>query len=248
MKLENKVAVITGGNSGIGLATAKEFIEQGAHVYITGRRKEQLDEAVKQLGSGVTAVQSDVSNLEDIDKLIAEVKGKHGKIDVLVSNVGIAHFEPLGYISEESFDQLFSTNVKGTVFLVQKALPLMSTGGSIILTGSVNGSKGTPAMSVYSATKAAVRNLARSWALDLKGTGIRVNVLSPGATSTENVVKNLNAIGQFEAISEGIAQQSPLGRFAEPHEVAKAALFLASDDSTFTTGSELFVDGGFGQI
>ncbi|MBF6643885.1 SDR family oxidoreductase [Chryseobacterium indologenes] len=248
MKLENKVVVITGGNSGIGLATAKEFIEQGAHVYITGRRKEQLDEAVKQLGSGVTAVQSDVSNLEDIDKLIAEVKGKHGKIDVLVSNVGIAHFEPLGYISEESFDQLFSTNVKGTVFLVQKALPLMSTGGSIILTGSVNGSKGTPAMSVYSATKAAVRNLARSWALDLKGTGIRVNVLSPGATSTENVVKNLNAIGQFEAISEGIAQQSPLGRFAEPHEVAKAALFLASDDSTFTTGSELFVDGGFGQI
>ncbi|MGG7468769.1 SDR family NAD(P)-dependent oxidoreductase [Chryseobacterium arthrosphaerae] len=248
MKLENKVAVITGGNSGIGLATAKEFIEQGAHVYITGRRKEQLDEAVKQLGSGVTAVRSDVSNLEDIDKLIAEVKGKHGKIDVLVSNVGIAHFEPLGYISEESFDQLFSTNVKGTVFLVQKALPLMSTGGSIILTGSVNGSKGTPAMSVYSATKAAVRNLARSWALDLKGTGIRVNVLSPGATSTENVVKNLNAIGQFEAISEGIAQQSPLGRFAEPHEVAKAALFLASDDSTFTTGSELFVDGGFGQI
>lgn len=248
MKLENKVAVITGGNSGIGLATAKEFIEQGAHVYITGRRKEQLDEAVKQLGSGVTAVQSDVSNLEDIDKLIAEVKGKHGKIDVLVSNVGIAHFEPLGYISEESFDQLFSTNVKGTVFLVQKALPLMSTGGSIILTGSVHGSKGTPAMSVYSATKAAVRNLARSWALDLKGTGIRVNVLSPGATSTENVVKNLNAIGQFEAISEGIALQSPLGRFAEPHEVAKAALFLASDDSTFTTGSELFVDGGFGQI
>lgn len=248
MKLENKVAVITGGNSGIGFAAAKEFIEQGAHVYITGRGKEQLDEAVAQLGSAATAVQGDVSKLEDLDRLIAEVKKNHGKIDVLVSNVGIAHFEPLGHITESSFDQLFSTNVKGTVFLVQKALPLMSAGGSIILTGSVNGSKGTPAMSVYGATKAAVRNLARSWALDLKGTGIRVNVLSPGATSTENVVKNLNAIGQLDAITAGVAQQSPLGRFAEPQEVAKAVLFLASDDSAFMTGSELFVDGGFGQI
>lgn len=248
MKLKNKIALITGGNSGIGLAMAKEFIAQGAHVYITGRGKEQLDEAVKQLGSNVTAVQSDISKLDDIDLLIALIQKQHKKLDILVSNVGIAHFEPLGHITEASFDQLFSTNVKGTVFLVQKALPLMSQGASVILMGSVNGSKGTPAMSVYSATKAAIRNLARSWALDLKGTGIRVNVLSPGATSTENVVKNLSAIGQFDAVSASVAEQSPLGRFGKSEEVAKVASFLASDDSIFMTGSEVFVDGGFGQI
>lgn len=248
MKLNNKVAVITGANSGIGLAAAKEFIEQGAHVYITGRSQEQLDKAVAELGNQVTAVQGDISKMEDIDTLISVVKEKHGKIDVLVSNVGIAHFEPLGHITEASYDQLFGTNVKGTVFLVQKALPLMSSGGSIILMGSVNGSKGIAAMSVYGATKAALRSLAQSWALDLKGSGIRVNVLSPGATSTENVINNLSAIGQLDAVSKNLAEQSPLGRFAEPIEVAKVLLFLASADSSFMTGSELFVDGGFVQI
>lgn len=248
MKLNNKVAVITGANSGIGLAAAKEFIEQGAHVYITGRSQEQLDKAVAELGNQVTAIQGDISKMEDIDTLISVVTEKHGKIDVLVSNVGIAHFEPLGHITEASYDQLFATNVKGTVFLVQKALPLMSSGGSIILMGSVNGSKGIAAMSVYGATKAALRSLAQSWALDLKGSGIRVNVLSPGATSTENVINNLSAIGQLDAVSKNLAEQSPLGRFAEPIEVAKVMLFLASADSSFMTGSELFVDGGFVQI
>lgn len=248
MKLTNKVTVITGANSGIGLATAKEFIGQGAHVYITGRSQEQLDKAAADLGGQVTAVKCDISKMEDIDALISTVKEKHGKIDVLVSNVGIAHFEPLGHITEASYDQLFATNVKGTVFLVQKALPMMSSGGSIILTGSVNGSKGIAAMSVYGATKAALRSLAQSWALDLKGSGIRVNVLSPGATSTENVIKNLDAIGQLDAVTKNLADQSPLGRFAEPREVAKVMLFLASADSSFMTGSELFVDGGFVQI
>ena len=248
MELKDKVAIITGGNSGIGLATAKLFVSNGAHVYITGRNKQQLSKAASEIGSGVTQVQGDVSNLDDLDLLIDEVKEKHGKIDILFSNVGIAHFEPLGYITEASVDQLFSTNVKGTIFLVQKALPLMSDGGSIILAGSINGSKGTSAMSVYSASKAAIRNLARSWALDLKGTGIRVNVLSPGATLTENVTNNLTQIGQLEAIKEGIRQQSPMGRFAEPNEVASAALFLASENSRFMTGSEIFVDGGSAQV
>ncbi|WP_426278780.1 SDR family NAD(P)-dependent oxidoreductase [Chryseobacterium sp. S-02] len=247
-RLENKIVVITGGSKGIGLASAKLFVAQGAYVYIVGRNQKTLDEAVAQIEQNVTALKADVSNLADIDRLIDEVKAAHGKIDVLFSNVGNALWEPLGHITEASFDELFTTNVKGSVFLVQKALPLMQKGGSIILTGSISGNKGTPAMSVYNATKAAVRNLARSWAIDLKGTGIRINVLSPGATSTENVIKNLEAIGQLEAIQAGIAEQAPLGRMGEPEEVASAALFLASDDSRFMTGSELFVDGGLGQI
>lgn len=247
-RLENKVIVITGASNGIGLASAKLFVEHGAHVYITGRNQNTLDEAVAAIGNDVTAVKSDVSSLADIDNLISQVQAAHGRIDVLFSNVGIAQWEPLGHISEASFDDLFTTNVKGTVFLVQKSLPLMKSGSSIILTGSISGNKGTPAMSIYNATKAAVRNLARSWALDLKGTGIRINVLSPCATSTDNVIKNLNAIGQLEAIKAGIEQQSPLGRMGEPDEVAAASLFLASDESRFMTGSEVFVDGGLGQI
>lgn len=183
MKLQNKIVVITGGNSGIGLATTKIFVQQGAHVYITGRGQEQLDQAQAILGSSITTIQGDVTKMEDLDRLISEVEKAHGKIDVLISNVGVSSFEPLGFISETSFDKQFSTNVKATVFLVQKALPLMDKGGSIILMGSITGSKGTSAMSVYGATKAAVRNLARSWAIDLKGTGIRVNVLSPGPTT-----------------------------------------------------------------
>lgn len=247
-RLENKIAVITGGNGGIGLAAAKLFAEHGAHVYITGRQQDVLAAAAAEIGVNVTAVQGDVSNMADLDHLISQVKENHGKIDILFSNVGTAHFEPLGHITEESFDELFGTNVKGTVFLVQKALPLMSAGGSIILAGSINGSKGTAAMSVYSATKAAVRNLARSWALDLKGTGIRVNVLSPGATSTANVVQRLTDIGMIDGINASIELQSPLGRMATPEEVAGAALFLASDDSRALNGSELFADGGMGQV
>ena len=247
-RLKNKVAVITGGSNGIGLASAKLFVEHGAYVYITGRGIEQLEEAVAQIGSNVTAVQGDVTKMEDLDHLIDKVKSVHGKIDVLYSNVGVAQFEPLGHITETSFDQVLTSNVKGTVFLVQKALPLMGNGSSIILTGSISGSKGFQAMSVYNASKAAVRNLARSWALDLKGTGIRVNVLSPGATATPSVIKNLTAIGQLDTITAEIKQNSPLGRLGKPEEVATAALFLASDDSIFMTGSELFVDGGSGQV
>ena len=248
MKLENKVVLITGGSDGIGLASAKLFVANGAHVYITGRNKQQLDKAVAEIGSNVTGVNGDVASMADLDRLISEVSDKHGKIDVLFSNVGTAGFEPLGYITEASFDQLFSTNVKATVFLVQKAIPLMTKGGSIILTGSITGSKGTAAMSVYGATKAAVRSLARSWALDLKGTEIRVNVISPGPTSTPNVIKNLTEIGKLDDIMEGMKAQSPLERFATPEEVANVALFLASADSSFMTGSELFVDGGSAQI
>ena len=247
-RLENKVALITGGNNGIGLATAKLFVAHGAHVYITGRNQTQLDEAAAQIGCNVTAIQSDVSNLDELDTLISQVKAAHGRIDVLFSNVGTAQWEPLGQITEDSFDRLFSTNVKGTTFLTQKALPLMQKGGSIILAGSISGSKGTASMSLYNATKAAIRSLARSWALDLKGTGIRVNVLSPGATSTPNVIHSLNQAGQLETIQESLRQQSPLGRMGTPQEVADVALFLASDESSFMTGSELFVDGGAGQI
>lgn len=247
-KLENKIAVITGGSDGIGLATAKLFVANGAHVYITGRSQQQLDDAVQQIGSNVTAVQGDVSDLDDLDHLISEVTAAHGRIDILFANVGIAHWEALGQITEASFDQAYATNVKGTVFLVQKALPLIQSGGSIILAGSISGSKGTPAMSIYNSTKAAIRSLARSWALDLKGSGIRVNVLSPGVTSTANVVNNLTKVGQLDAIVANVEQQSPLGRMGKPQEVASVALFLASEDSGFMTGGELFVDGGAGQV
>ena len=178
-RLTGKIAVITGGNSGIGLATAKRFVSEGAYVFITGRRQDELDKAVATLGSGVTGVQGDISNLDDLDRLFATVQAEKGHVDILFANAGIGNMSPLGAISEEQFDKVFDVNVKGTLFTVQKALPLMRSGGSIILTGSTTGSMGTPAFSVYSATKAAIRNFARSWALDLKGTGIRVNVLSP---------------------------------------------------------------------
>ena len=183
-KLAGKVAVVTGGNGGLGLATAKLFVAEGAYVYITGRRKEVLDQAVDEIGSNVTAVQGDVSKLADLDRLYAAVKTGHGRIDVLVANGRLGSLEPLGHIQEESYDLTFDVNVKGTIFTVQKALPLMQSGGSSVLTSSTTGITGTPAFSVYSASKAAIRNLARSWAMDLKGTGIRVNVLSPGATDT----------------------------------------------------------------
>ncbi|HEY1941097.1 MAG TPA: glucose 1-dehydrogenase [Roseiarcus sp.] len=248
-RLEGKIAVVTGANSGIGLASAKRFVAEGAHVYITGRRQEELDKAVQAIGTGVTAVRGDVSDLGDLDRLFSQVRSGHGRIDVLFANAGLGALEPLGAITEAGFDLVFGVNVKGTLFTVQKALPLMTAGGSIILTGSTTGTMGTPAFSVYSATKAAIRNFARSWALDLKGTGIRVNVLSPGATATPGLIDGLaRKTGEPEALIAGLKAQTPLGRMADPEEIAAAALFLASDESSFMTGSEMFVDGGIAQV
>ena len=211
-RLEGKTAVITGGNSGIGFATAQRFVAEGAYVFITGRRKEELDKAVEAIGSGVAAVQGDVSHLDDLDRLFATVRAERGTIDVLFANAGVGALAPIGAITEESFDLTFDVNVKGTLFTVQKALPLMQNGGSVILTGSTTGSMGTPAFSVYSATKAAVRNFARSWALDLKTTGIRVNVLSPGTTATPGLLDGLARSGQEGALTAGYIAQTPLGR------------------------------------
>jgi NAD(P)-dependent dehydrogenase (short-subunit alcohol dehydrogenase family) len=247
-RLEGKIAVITGSNSGIGLASAKRFVAEGAHVYITGRRQEELDRAVQAIGTGVTAVQGDVSNLEALDRLFSKVRADRGRVDVLFANAGLGAREPLGKITETAFDRVFGVNVKGTVFTVQMALPLMRDGGSIILTGSTTGSMGTPAFSIYSASKAAIRNLARSWALDLKGTGIRVNVLSPGATATPGLLNALAKTGKKDAMIAGLVEQSPLGRMAEPDDIADVALFLASDDSRSMTGSEIFADGGMAQV
>src|SRR4030081_2106100 len=199
-RLTGKVAVITGGNSGIGLAAAKRFVSEGAYVFISGRRQDELDKAVAILGCGVTGVQGDISNLDDLDRLFATVQAEKGHVDVMFANAGVGGMSPLGSISEDQFDKVFDVNVKGTLFTAQKALPLMRTGGSIILTGSTTGSMGTPALSVYGAAKAAIRNFARSWALDLKGTGIRVNVLSPGATTTPGLLNGLARSGQQDAM------------------------------------------------
>ncbi len=247
-RLEGKIALITGANSGIGLAAAKRFATEGAHVYITGRRQEELDRAAAEIGPGVTAVQGDVTKAPDLDRLFEVVRKAHGRIDILFANAGLGQIEPLGRITEAAFDLTFGVNVKGTVFTVQKALPLMTKGASIILTGSTAGAKGTPAFSIYSASKAAIRNLARSWALDLKGTGIRVNVLSPGATDTPGW--NALAPGEKEnrAFVEASEAAIPLGQMGTPDEIAAAALFLASNESSFVNGSELFADGGMAQV
>jgi NAD(P)-dependent dehydrogenase (short-subunit alcohol dehydrogenase family) len=247
-KLEGKIAVVTGGNSGIGLATAKRFVAEGAYVFITGRRQPELDAAVKEIGGSVTAVRSDVSNLEDLDRLFATVKEQVGRIDVLFANAGGGEFAPLGQISEALFDKTFAINVKGTLFTVQKALPLMQAGGSIILTGSTAASTGTPAFSVYGASKAAIRSFARNWILDLKGTGIRVNVLAPGATSTPGWHGLAPSEDVNKEMIKFVEATTPLGRLGDPDETATAALFLASDDSSFVNGIELFVDGGSAQI
>src|ERR1700730_2260949 len=247
-RLEGKTAVITGGNSAIGCRTAKRFAAEGADVFITGRRQEELNKAVAAIGSGVKAVQGDVSNLDDLDRLFATVRAERGLIDVLFANAGLGAMAPVGAITEASFDLVFDVNVKGTLFTVQKALPLMKAGGSIILTGWTTASMGTPAFSVYSATKAAIRNFARSWALDLKTTGIRVNVLSPGPTTTPGLLDGLARSGQQDAMIAGLIAQTPVGRMGRPEETAAVALFLASDDSSFMTGSEVFVDGGMAQV
>ena len=247
-RLDGKIAVVTGGSSGIGLAAAKRFAAEGAEVVIVGRRQEELDKALQAIGPRGMAVQGDISRLDDLDRVFAVVKAAKQRIDVLFANAGLGGMQPIGSVTEASFDLIFGVNVKGTLFTVQKALPLMKSGGSIILTGSTTGSMGTPAFSVYSATKAAIRNLARSWALDLKGTDIRVNVLSPGATATPGLLEALARSGHQDALIAGVIAQTPLGRMGKSEEIAAAALFLASDESSFMTGSELFADGGMAQV
>jgi NAD(P)-dependent dehydrogenase (short-subunit alcohol dehydrogenase family) len=247
-KLEGKVAVVTGGNSGIGLATAKRFVAEGAYVFITGRRQEQLDAAVKNIGHNVTGVQGDVAKLVDLDRLYDTVKAKKGHVDIVFANAGAAEFAPLGNITEEHFDRIFDTNVKGLLFTVQKALPLIPDGGSIILNASIVASTGNPAFSVYSATKAAVRSFARTWILDLKERKIRVNAISPGPISTPGLDGLAQTEGVGDQLTASLLASVPLGRFGTPDEIASAAVFLASDDSSFVTGSEMFVDGGAAQI
>ncbi|MBR0991853.1 SDR family oxidoreductase [Bradyrhizobium japonicum] len=242
-RLEGKTAVVTGGGTGIGFGAAKRFIDEGAFVYIFGRRQEQLDAAVAKLGSQARVVRGSVTDLADLDSLYETVKKERGTLDILFANAGTGLFAPLGEITPEHYDHIFDVNVKGLVFSVQKALPLMTKGASIILTGSSTGVMGTPQFSIYSATKAAVRNLARSWAQDLRGTGIRVNVLSPGPTKTELA---LEIVG--EEAFDALGSTTPLGRVAAPSETGAVAAFLASSDSSFMTGSEVFVDGGLAQI
>jgi NAD(P)-dependent dehydrogenase (short-subunit alcohol dehydrogenase family) len=242
-RLNGKTAVITGGATGIGLAAARRFIDEGAFVFIFGRRQEALDAAVADLGPRARAVKGSVSDQADLDRLYAAVKAERGSLDIVLANAGAGSALPLGQITAEHIDETFETNVKGVIFTVQKALPLMGEGGSIILTGSSAGTTGAPAMSAYSASKAAVRNLARTWAVDLKGTGIRINVLSPGATATELAKEALGEEGQ-----KVFASMTPLQRMADPAEIGAAAAFLASSDSSFMTASELAVDGGLAQI
>lgn len=242
-KLNGKVAVITGGSAGIGLGTAKRFVKEGAKVFITGRRQTELDKAVAEIGGDVSAIQGDASNLADIDRIYATVKDRAGRIDVLFVNAGIYEPSVIGEISEEHFDKTFNINVKGLLFAVQKALPLLSDGASIILNGSIVTTKGMQGLSVYSATKAAVRAFARSWILDLKGRGIRVNVLSPGYTATPGLANLVN-----EEQQAGMVAGVPLGRMGTPDDLGKAAVFLASDDSSYMTGAELFIDGGVAQF
>ena len=241
-RLNDKVAVITGATSGMALATAKLFVEEGAFVFITGRRQKQLDEAVKAIGRNVTGVQGDAGNLADLDRLYETVKKQKGRIDVLFASAGVGEFAPIGEVTEAHFDKIFGVNVRGTLFTVQKALPLVRDGGSIIMNGSIASVKGFPAFGVYNASKAAVRSFARTWTVDLKARNIRVNVLSPGTIDT--------------AILDGVPKEKvdwfisliPRGTIGRPEEIATAALFLASSDSSFVTGSELFVDGGVAQI
>ena len=248
MRLAGKTALITGGNSGIGLATAKQFVNEGAYVYISGRRDTELAAAVKEIGGNVTGVQGDVSNLGDLDRLFAQIKREKGKLDIVFANAGIAKYAPFGKITEEHYDSIFDINVKGLLFTVQKALPLLQDGASVILNASIVGSKGLSMNSVYSATKAAVRSFARTWTTDLKDRRIRVNAVSPGPIDTPGLKDLVASTGADEQRLKAISSAVPLGRLGTPDEVAKAVVFLASDDSGYITGVELFVDGGFAQV
>jgi NAD(P)-dependent dehydrogenase (short-subunit alcohol dehydrogenase family) len=247
-KLNGKVALVTGGNSGIGLATAKRFVREGAYVFITGRRQKELDAAVKDIGKNVTAVQGDVSNLADLDRLFAQIKKEKGRIDIVFANAGVATYAPLGTITEEFYESIFDINVKGVLFTVQKALPLLRDGGSIVLNASIVASKGFSSNSVYSATKAAVRSFARTWTTDLKERGIRVNSVSPGATDTPGLRELLASSETGQQRQKMISETVPLARLGTPDEIAKAVVFLASDDASYISGAELFVDGGIAQV
>ena len=243
-KLEGKIALITGGSAGIGLATAKQFVEEGAYVYIVGRRKPELEAAVASIGSSVTAIQGDVTNLADLDRIYTQISKEKGRVDIVFANAGGGPLVPLGSITEEHFDQVFNVNVKALVFTVQKALPLMPDGGTIILTGSIVGIKGFPAFSIYSAAKAAVRNFARTWTTDLKDRGIRVNVISPGPIDTPLLNEAFSNPDDMKALASTVV----MGRLGRPEEIAKAVTFFASGDASFITGAELFVDGGAAQV
>ena len=243
-KLESKVAIVTGGSSGIGLATAKRFVSEGAYVFITGRRQTELDAAVASVGSNITAIQGDVAKLADLDRIFAQIGKEKGRLDIVFANAGLGDMAPLGSITEEHFDTTFNVNVKGVLFTVQKALPLMPNGSSIILNASIVDIKGFPAFSVYSATKAAVRSFARTWTTDLKDRGIRVNVVSPGPIDTPL----LNETFSNPDAKKALASTVVMGRLGRPEELAKPVVFLASDDASFITGAELYVDGGAAQV
>jgi len=247
-KLEGKIALITGGNSGIGLATAKQFVNEGAYVFITGRRDRELAAAVKEIGKNVTGVQGDVANPGDLDRLFAQIKREKGKLDIVFANAGVFRYAPFGKITEEFYDSIFDINVKGLLFTVQKALPLLPDGASIILNASAVASKGLPTNSVYAATKAAVRSFARTWTTDLKDRRIRVNAVSPGAIETPGVNELLASTETGQQRLKMISNAIPLGRRGAADEIAKAVVFLASYDSSYVTGTELFVDGGFAQV
>jgi NAD(P)-dependent dehydrogenase (short-subunit alcohol dehydrogenase family) len=247
-RLEGKIALITGGNSGIGLATAKQFVNEGAYVFITGRREPELAAAVKEIGRNVIGVRGDVSKLGDLDRLFAQIKREKGKLDIVFANAGTAQLASFGDITEEHYDTIFTINVKGVLFTVQKALALMRDGGSIVLNASIFGSKGPAGWSVYSATKAAVRSFARTWTADLNDRRIRVNAVSAGFTDTPGLGGLLDASGAGEQRRKTMSDLVPLGRFATPDEIAKTVVFLASDDSSYVTGTELFVDGGVAQV
>lgn len=243
-KLEGKIALITGGSAGIGLATAKQFVEEGAYVYITGRRQHELDHAVESIGANIRAIQGDVSKLEDLERIYAQIGKEKGRIDIVFANAGISEIAPLSDVSEEHYDATFNINVKGVVFTVQKALPLIPNGGSIILNASIVSVKGFPAFSIYAATKAAVRSFARTWTMDLKDRGIRVNAVSPGPVDTPLLYQTFTNPDDIQALASTV----PMGRLGRPEELAKAVVFLASEDASFITGIELFVDGGIAQV
>ena len=246
--LEGKVAVVTGGNSGIGLATAKRFVAEGAYVFITARRQAELDKAVSLIGKNVTAIQGDITKLDDLDRIAATVRAEKGTVDIIVSNAGITEQGQIDSLTPEHFDWVFNLNARAPVFLVQKLLPLMTGGGSIILVGSAMHVMGIPCHTAYAATKAALRSYARTWAAEFKDRGIRVNTLSPGVTDTPMLDSQASGLGDYETVVNMYRSMVPLGRLAQAEEIASAAVFLGSDQSSYVTGSDLMADGGIGHV